>query len=72
METLDLESFLKRFKERALAVKNRNLPPVAGEERKKFIDQAQLDFQDFSIIADSEVSFDEGILTLKVDLGPKD
>ena len=60
---------LERFRERAAAVRGRTLPPVGGEERQRFIDQAQNDFQDFAIIADAEASLDEGILTLRIDLG---
>ncbi len=60
---------LERFRERAKAVRTRTLPPVGGEERQRFIDQAQHDFQDFAIIGDAEASLDEGILTLRIDLG---
>ncbi len=66
---LDLEAMLERFRERAAAVRSRTLPPVGGEERQRFIDQAQNDFQDFAIIGDAEASLDEGILTLRIDLG---
>lgn len=66
---LDLEAMLERFRERAKAVRTRTLPPVGGEERQRFIDQAQNDFQDFAIIGDAEASLDEGILTLRIDLG---
>ena len=67
---LDLEAMLGRFRDRAHAVKNRPLPPVAGEERTKFIRQAQLDYQDFAIIADAEGVLEDGILVLRVDLRP--
>ena len=66
---LDLAAMLERFRERAAAVRTRTLPPVGGEERQRFIDQAQNDFQDFAIIADAEASLDDGILTLQIDLG---
>ena len=69
-ESLDLDAMLQRFRDRAQAVKNRPLPPVAGEERTKFIRQAQLDYQDFAIIGDAEASLDDGILTLRIDLRP--
>jgi hypothetical protein len=69
-DALDIDAMLQRFRDRAVAVKNRNLPPVAGPERTKFIEQAQVDFQDFAIIADAEASLDDGILTLRVDLRP--
>jgi hypothetical protein len=72
MAELDLEAMLERFRARAEAVRQRNLPPVGGEERQRFIDQAKVDFQDFAIIGDAEASIDGGILVLKVDLRPAD
>ena len=71
MAELDLEAMLHRFRERALAVKRRPLPPVAGEERQRFIEQAQLDFQDFAIIGDAQAAIEDGELVLRVDLRPK-
>lgn len=70
-ESLDVDAMIKRFRERALAVKNRPLPPVAGEERTKFIRQAEIDFQDFAIIGDAEGTIEDGVLILRVDLRPK-
>jgi hypothetical protein len=69
-DKLDVEAMLRRFRERADAVKGRPLPPVAGEERQRFIEQAELDFMDFAIVADASWTFDDGILTLRVDLRP--
>ncbi|MEY2402380.1 MAG: hypothetical protein QOJ08_2491 [Ilumatobacteraceae bacterium] len=63
---------LARFRERAAAVKARPLPPIAGEERQRFIQQAQSDFMDFAIIGDATASIDDGILSLRVDLRPSD
>ena len=71
-DELDIEAKLQRFRERAAAVRNRNLPPIGGDERKMFLEQAQNDFQDFAIIGDSEGTLEDGILTLKVDLRPND
>jgi hypothetical protein len=70
MAGLDVDAMIKRFKDRAIAVKNRPLPPVEGEARKRFLEQAQLDFQDFAMLGDAEASLDDGVLTLKVDLRP--
>jgi hypothetical protein len=70
MASLDVDAMIARFRERAAAVKHRPLPPVAGEERQHFIEQAQVDFQDFAIIGDAEASIEDGILTLRVDLRP--
>ena len=69
---LDVEAMLARFRERAAAVKGRPLPPVAGEERQRFIRQAQSDYMDFAIIGDAMAAIEEGILVLRVDLRPAD
>jgi hypothetical protein len=71
-EGLDVEAMLTRFRERAAAVKQRPLPPVAGEERQRFIQQAQSDFMDFAIIGDAAAALEDGILVLRVDLRPAD
>lgn len=70
-DTLDVDAMIKRFQERARAVKDRPLPPVAGAERQHFIDQAQQDFMDYGIIGDATGTLEDGILTLTVDLRPK-
>jgi hypothetical protein len=71
-EPFDVEGMLQRYRDRATAVRKRTLPPIAGEERTRFIEQAQLDFQDFAIIGDAEATIDEGVLVLRVDLRPPD
>lgn len=65
---LDLDALLARFRERAEAVRSRNMPPIGGDERQRFLDQAQADFMDFAIIGDAEASLEDGILT--IDLRP--
>ena len=70
MADLDTDAMLQRFRDRAHAVRNRPLPPVAGEERSRFIEQAQVDFQDFAIIGDATAAMEEGVLVLRVDLRP--
>ena len=67
---LDGEAMLQRFRERATAVRTRTLPPVGGEERQRFIDQAQDDLMDFGIVGDAEAILDDGVLTLRIDLRP--
>ena len=69
-DDLDVEAMLQRFRDRAAAVRNRPLPPIAGEERTAFIRQAQLDFQDFAIIGDAAVTVEDGVLVLRIDLRP--
>jgi limonene-1,2-epoxide hydrolase len=68
----DVDAMIQRFRERAQAVKNRPLPPVAGAERQEFIRRAQLDYQDFAIVADAAATVEDGILVLRVDLRPPD
>ncbi len=67
---LDVDAMIARFRERALAVKRRPLPPVAGEERQLFIEQAQTDFRDYAIIGDAVAAIEDGFLVLRVDLRP--
>jgi hypothetical protein len=69
---LDIDAMLTRFRERAASVKRRPLPPVAGEERARFIEQAKADFQDFAIIGDAVATLEDGVLVLRVDLRPAD
>ena len=71
-DTLDIDAMLSRFRDRAAAVRKRNLPPVSGDERTRLVEQAQIDFQDFAIIGDAQGELVDGILTLRVDLRPPD
>ena len=67
-EEFDPEAMIQRFKERAQAVKNRPLPPVAGPDKKRFIERAQVDYMDFAMIGDATATLEDGVLTLRVDL----
>lgn len=69
-DELDIDAMVQRFRDRAAAVKRRNLPPVAGPERTKLVQQAQTDYLDFAIIGDAEATIEDGILVLRVDLRP--
>ena len=46
----DPNEMVLRFRERADAVKRRGFPPVEGPERQRFIEAANLDFQDFAML----------------------
>jgi hypothetical protein len=72
MADFDPAAMIERFRERAKAVKQRNLPPVAGPERTKFIQQAQADFQDYAMLGDADASLEDGVLVLRIDLRPPD
>jgi len=71
-DELDVEAMIARFRERANAVKNRPMPPVAGPEKKRFLERAQVDFMDFAMLGDATGTLEDGILTLRVDLRPPD
>ncbi len=71
-EDFDVNALIQRFQDRAKAVRSRGVPPVEGPERKRFVEQMQFDYMDFAMIGDAEGSLDDGVLTLRVDLRPKD
>jgi hypothetical protein len=48
------------------------MPPIEGAERARFREQAQRDFSDFAMIGDAEAELVDGILTLRIDLRPRD
>ena len=70
-EEFDPQAMVARFRDRARAVRNRGVPPLEGDDRKRFIEAARLDFQDYAMLADAQPSLDDGILTLRIDLRPK-
>ncbi len=45
---------------------------MGGDERAAFINQMQVDYQDFAIIGDAEATVEDGIVTFTVDLRPPD
>lgn len=68
MAKFDVDAMLQRYRERAQAVRDRPLPPVAGDERQKFITQAETDFTDFALVATATWEIDETHLVLKIPL----
>ncbi|HUO46403.1 MAG TPA: hypothetical protein VM470_06190 [Acidimicrobiia bacterium] len=68
MAELDVDALLDRFRARAEAVKDRGLPPVAGEERRRFIEQAETDFMDYSLVGSATWSVDGTDLVLRIPL----
>lgn len=70
-EELDVDAMIQRFRDRAKAVRNRGVPPLEGEDRKRFIEQARLDYMDYAMLADAEGGLEDGVLVLRVDLRPK-
>ena len=70
MSGLDVDALVEWFRERAAAVKERGLPPVAGDERQLFIDQAENDYMDFSLIGAAEWAVEDEHLVLRIPLRP--
>jgi hypothetical protein len=68
MAKFDVDAMLQRYRERAQAVRERPLPPVAGDERQKFITQAETDYTDFALVATASWEIDETHLVLKIPL----
>ncbi|MHB8317731.1 MAG: hypothetical protein ACYDEP_00655 [Acidimicrobiales bacterium] len=64
----DPDAMIARFRDRAEAVRKRSMPPIEGVERERFKEQARLDFMDYAMLADATVHFEDGVLTLTIDL----
>ena len=68
MAQFDVDAFVQRFKARADAVKDRGVPPVAGEDRRLFIEQAELDYLDYSLVGSSDWEVTDDCLLLRIPL----
>lgn len=69
MAQFDVDSMIERFADRAKAVRDRPLPPVAGEERQKFIKQAETDYTDYALIGNASWTVEDNELVLRIPLG---
>ena len=72
MAEFDVDAMITRFQQRAEAVKDRPLPPVAGEERKRFLEQAERDFTDYALIGNAAWAVEDGQLVLRIALSGSD
>jgi hypothetical protein len=70
-DDFDVDAMVTRFKERAAAVRKRGVPPLEGDDRKRFMQRMQLDYMDYAMLGDATGTLDDGILTLRIDLRPK-
>lgn len=61
-----MDDFLQRFSDRATAVRERGVPPLEGEARKTFIEAAEKDFMDYSLVASADWSVEDGKLVLRI------
>jgi hypothetical protein len=70
-EDLDVDAMVARFKERAAAVRARGVPPLEGDDRKRFMQRMQVDFMDYAMLGDATGTLEDGVLVLRIDLRPK-
>jgi hypothetical protein len=68
MASFDVDAFTARFADRAEAVKERGVPPLEGEARRTFLESAQQDFIDYSLVADAAWSVEGSELVLRIPL----
>jgi hypothetical protein len=68
MAQLDVEEFLSRFRARAEAVRDRGIPPLEGEARQMFVQQAEKDYLDYSLVGGASWAIEDGNLVLRVEL----
>lgn len=68
MAQLDVDQFLERFRERAAAVRDRGIPPIEGPGRQAFVEQAENDFMDYSLVGSATWAVEDGALVLRIPL----
>ncbi len=68
MAQIDVEELLGRYRARAEAVKERGIPPLEGEARQLFIQQAEKDFLDYSLVGGAAWAIEDGHLVLRIEL----
>jgi hypothetical protein len=66
MSGFDVDVFIARFRSRAAAVKERGIPPLEGEARRKYIAAAEQDYADYSLIGDATWALEGGFLVLRL------
>ena len=68
MAQLNVDEFLERFRDRAAAVKERGIPPLEGEARRVWIESAEHDFMDYSLVGRAEWTVEDDALVLRISL----
>lgn len=68
MAEFDVDAMLERYRARAQAVRERGLPPVAGEGRRAFIEQAERDYTDYALVGSAAWSVEADHLVLRIPL----
>ena len=68
MAEFDVDAFLRRFRDRAAAVRERGIPPLEGDARRAFIASAEQDYQDYMLVSSASWSVEDGQLVLRIPL----
>ncbi|MEN8233542.1 MAG: hypothetical protein ABFR89_01285 [Actinomycetota bacterium] len=68
MAQLNIDEFLARFRERAVAVKERGIPPLEGDARRTWIESAENDYMDYSLVGRAEWAVEDDALVLRISL----
>jgi len=70
-DEFDVGAMVNRFRERAAAVRSRGVPPLEGDDRRRFLQRMQLDYQDYAMLGDASGTIEDGFLVLRIDLRPQ-
>jgi hypothetical protein len=65
---LDVDEFLKRFRDRAEAVRERGVPPLEGEARRTFIESMEQDYLDYRLVGSASWAVEDEHLVLRIPL----
>ena len=68
MAEFDVDAFIDRFRMRADSVKERGIPPLEGDARRKYIAAAEEDYLDYSLVAGATWDVVDGELVLRIPL----
>jgi hypothetical protein len=68
MPAFDVDAFIERFKERAAAVRERGIPPLEGQARRRYVEAAEQDHLDYSLVASAQWAVEGDQLVLRIPL----
>ena len=70
MAAFDVDAFIERFRERAAAVRERGIPPLEGQARRRYVEAAEQDHMDYALLAGAEWAVEGEQLVLRIPLRP--
>jgi hypothetical protein len=68
MAPFDVDAFIERFRQRAAAVRERGIPPLEGQARRRYVEAAEADHVDYSLIAAADWVVEGDRLVLRIPL----